>query len=230
MIAINKSPRRRKRPDPPWAIDAQANIFAKVDQASGPRYFHPSSVRLPSPDPFSSGVSNAAPEPPFASLGLGTKPVSELTYSLFLNLGVGNPNSFPITFDTVVIHFEHAPAPRDTSDVVEQTIIFTTDGKIVTNFSYARVNFKKSPSGEEPRQFQVEGRTGIGLSAFSLGAVREIEKQYASKFILQLFGREVAVSRPVFASIPHEVPIPVRDPMQHGGEPVEGIPIGFSQY
>ncbi len=230
MIAINKSPPRRKRPDPPWPIDAHANIFAQVDQASGQHFRHPSAVQLPSPDPFSSGVSHTAPNSPFASPGLGAKPASELTYFLFLNFEVGNRNPFPITFETVVIHFDHAPVPRDTSDVIEQTTIFTEDGKIVSNFSYARVNFRKSPSGEEPRQFQVESRTDIRLSAFALGAVREIEKQYATRFILQLFDREVAVSRPVFAIIPHEVPIPVRDPMQHCSEPFKGLPIRFSQY
>ncbi len=230
MIAIGKPPRRRKRPDPPWPIDAHANVFAKIDQTFGPQFFHPSTLQIPRHDPFSSAVRPTAPEPLFASPGLGAKPASELKYSLYLNFEVGNPNPFPIAFDTVVIRFDHAPVPRNNSDAIEQTTIFTEDGKIVSDFSYAPVNFKKSPSDEKPRQLQVEGRTGIGLSAFALGGIREIEKQYASRFILQLFHREVAVSRPIVASIPHEVPIPVRDLIKHGVAPFEGLPVRFSQY
>ncbi len=230
MIAIGKPPRRRKRPDPPWPIDAHASIFLQIIQASGQRFLHPSTVQLPRPDPFASGFSHTVPNSPFASPGLGTKPASELTYSLYLNFEFGNLNRFPIAFETVVIRFDHAPVPRNNSDVIEQTTIFTENAKIVSDFSYAPVNFTKSPSEEKPRQFQVEGRTGIGLSAFALGGVREIEKQYASRFILQLFHREVAVSRPIVASIPHEVPIPVRDLGQHGVAPFQGLPVRFSQY
>ncbi len=230
MIAINKSPEPRKRPDPPWPIDAHASIFVEVLQASGQRFLHPSTVQLPSPDPFSSGVSHPDPNSPFTSPGLGTEPTSELTYSLFLNLELGNLNPFPIAFETVVIHFDDGPVPRNESDAIEQATIFTESGKIVSNFSYSRVNFRKSPSGETPLAFQIENRGKISLPAFALGAAREIEKRYAARFILQLFHQEVAVSRPVVASIPHEAPMPVRDPVQLGISPFKGLPIRFTQY
>lgn len=184
----------------------------------------PRTLELPGPDSFPHG--GPLPDEPGE---FGMPPASRHQYSLFINFVIGNLNPFPIQFETIVIRFDHGPGIRRMDDCVEQTTIFTETGTIASHFSYAPVHYVESPSDDDPRQWEIESRKGVGLSAFSLGAHREIGKTYSMRFSVHLYHRCVAISRQVHAVIPHDVSIPVRPPHHPSSEPFEGLPIAFSE-
>jgi len=225
MIAINRI-RGNGRPDPPWAIDPHADLFVELDPTQ-PHFQVPKTLQLPGPQQPGSqqpGFEPArTPEDPFSN------PASPLKYSLLLNLMIGNLNPFSISFDTLVIRFHHPPQQRELHDVIEQVTIITEDGNLITNYSYERVNYTRSPSDEKPKRHRVQSETLVGFPAFSLGAFRQIEKHYCPQLSLQLYRREIAISHPMHAIIPHDVPLPVRDPFHDPGEKFDGVAVRFSE-
>lgn len=143
-------------------------------------------------------------------------------------LFIGNPNKFPIHFDTLSMKFNYANPARD--EVMEQITTFRR-GKMVSEFNYfGRKNQKSGePDLGPPQEKSINGRTAILIPFFSVRA-RPSKPGDLTKMTITLLrkGKQVVQARTI---LPDVAKIPETADLYYMGKPkfkgAQGVPLRF---
>jgi hypothetical protein len=134
-------------------------------------------------------------------------------------LEIGNPNNFPISFDTILFRFQRLDSGCSMWDVAEQRITWREDGARVTEFYYEYAGGTDRPAHEQERrkEITVPGKRAVAFQEVAIGPPRPLSDPHGrTRLVLSLLRAGSCIAEPLVTQLPPRSNVPRQSELRRG--------------